>query len=359
MEEITSDEVLDLAYDWLCRSRRNAGHNSDVWVVRGRWQDLKPRVQAELRAGTYRLSPTERYVIDGEAIEVWSALDALVLKAIAIVLGRRWNTELSDRCFHVAGRGGAKAAVREVRDAVQENGHVFRTDVRQYYASIDHDILLAQLRVRVADDLVMGILEQYVRRTIYDGGLYTDVECGIPLGCSLSPLMGAVYLDELDRAMEQCGLFYARFMDDWVVMAPGRWKLRKAIRTVNMIMNRLRVEQHPDKTFIGRVSRGFDFLGYHFEPGNLGVAEKTIRKFVSRASRLYERATKKDHSGSSPVVPPVVADYVKRWSVWVKAGLDVVVTFPSAWRLASDGDDAIRYLAMPRALRDLRSLALE
>jgi len=69
MDEVASDEVLDLAYDWLCRSRKNAGHNSDVWVVRWRWADLKPRVQAELRAGTYRLSPTERYVIDGEAID--------------------------------------------------------------------------------------------------------------------------------------------------------------------------------------------------------------------------------------------------------------------------------------------------
>jgi len=38
MDEVASDEVLDLAYDWLCRSRKNAGHNSDVWVVR--WHRL-------------------------------------------------------------------------------------------------------------------------------------------------------------------------------------------------------------------------------------------------------------------------------------------------------------------------------
>ena len=129
-------------------------------------------------------------------------------------------------------------------------------------------------------------------------------------------------------------------MDDWVVMAPSRWKLRMAIRTVNQIMNRLRVEQHPDKTFIGRVSKGFDFLGYHFEPGNLGVAEKTIRKFVSHACRLYERATKKDQSRAVPMVPSVVTDYVKRWNVWVNAGLNGGVTCPIAWPLVCDGDGA-------------------
>ncbi|MFI5453890.1 MAG: hypothetical protein ACHRXM_00400 [Isosphaerales bacterium] len=51
-------------------------------------------------------------------------------------------------------------------------------------------------------------------------------------------------------------------MDDWVILAPTRWKLRAAIRLVNQTLAELKVEQHPDKPFIGRVSRGFDFLGY-------------------------------------------------------------------------------------------------
>ncbi len=52
-------------------------------------------------------------------------------------------------------------------------------------------------------------------------------------GCPLSPLMGALYLKPVDDAMAESGLFYARFMDDWVVLAPTRWKLRAAIRRVN------------------------------------------------------------------------------------------------------------------------------
>jgi Reverse transcriptase (RNA-dependent DNA polymerase) len=105
-----------------------------------------------------------------------------------------------------------------------------------------------------------------VRRTIYDGGLYEDVERGISLGCPLSPLMGALYLKLLDERVEATGLAYARFMDDWVILAPTRWKLREAIRLVNQTLAELHVEQHPDKTFIGRISRGFDFLGYAFQP---------------------------------------------------------------------------------------------
>jgi hypothetical protein len=37
-----------------------------------------------------------------------------------------------------------------------------------------------------------------------------------------------------------------------------------------------------DKTFIGRIEWGFDFLGCHFSPEGLAVAEKTIEKFLAR-----------------------------------------------------------------------------
>ncbi len=60
--------------------------------------------------------------------------------------------------------------------------------------------------------------------------------------------MGALYLTALDERMAQTGLFYARFMDDWVILAPTRWKLRKAVQIVNRTLNELRVEKHPDKT---------------------------------------------------------------------------------------------------------------
>jgi len=97
------------------------------------------------------------------------------------------------------------------------------------------------------------LLWGYLRRTVYNGGIYRDITRGISLGCSLSPLMGALYLQPLDERMERLGVFYARFMDDWVVLAPTRWKLRAAIREVNEVMAECKVKQHPTKTYIGRI----------------------------------------------------------------------------------------------------------
>lgn len=304
MDEVVSDEVLDLAYRWLCERRKGYHHNADVWAVRCKWADVKPRLKSQLLAGTYRLGIVERIQTREKMVELWPALDALVLKAVAIVLSRRLDPAISRTCYHSAGHGGAKTAVRDVAEHLWENTFVFRSDVKSYYASINHEILFAQLREHIDDPRLLDLLWQYMRRTIYDGGHYEDVTVGIPLGCPLSPLMGALYLKPIDDAMAETGLFYARFMDDWIVLAPTRWKLRSAIRSVNEQLAALKVEQHPDKTFIGRIERGFDFLGYRFRSvGLTGVAQQTVERFVERATRLHEQ-------GKDAVR---IGEYARRW----------------------------------------------
>jgi RNA-directed DNA polymerase len=318
IEHMTSDEVLNLAYAWLCQRRKDSGPNADVWDVRWQWDELRPRVQALLRTGQYRFSPTRRAWLDGEPIEIWSAQDALVLKALAIVLGRALDGRLSQRCFHLTGRGGSKAAVRQTVAAAGENTFVFRSDVKSYYASIRHDILMQEAGRFVDDPIALDLIHQYADRMMCDGGVYTHITKGISLGCPLSPLMAAIFLSRLDEAMEATGLFYARYMDDWVVLAPSRWKLRRAVRVINQILHDLDVEQHPDKTFVGRVEREIDFLGYHFSPEELSVAATTLRQFERRVSRLYEQ----DSTGDR------VRDYVKRFQQWVRSGLyDIDVSF--------------------------------
>jgi len=100
-------------------------------------------------------------------------------------------------------------------------------------------------------------------------------------------------------------------MDDWVILAPTQWKLRAAIRLVNETLAELHVEQHPDKTLIGRISRGFDFLGYGFTPAGLDAAPQTIEKCVERVSQLYEQGADMIHIGA----------YVRRWQRWARSGL--------------------------------------
>ncbi|AOY83342.1 hypothetical protein BJP36_28910 [Moorena producens JHB] len=79
-------------------------------------------------------------------------------------------------------------------------------------------------------------------------------------------------------------------------------------------MAQLNLELHPDKTFIGRISRGFDVLGYWFSPQGLSVAGKTIVRMRELVRRLYEQGAS---SGR-------ILCYLLLWGRWVRSGLDGV-----------------------------------
>jgi RNA-directed DNA polymerase len=96
---------------------------------------------------------------------------------------------------------------------------------------------------------------------------------------------------EFQAQMEKLGVKYFRYMDDILILAPTRWKLRKAIRLLNQIFSELKMEKHPDKTLIGKVERGFYFLGYFLKPDSLTVPEKTFDRFIESIVQLYEQET--------------------------------------------------------------------
>jgi len=97
---------------------------------------------------------------------------------------------------------------------------------------------------------------------------------------------------------------------------PTHARLRAAVRAVNESLSALRLEKHPDKTFIGKIQRGFDFLGYRFGAAVLKLAEATIGKFVEQATWLYEQGRRERGKA------PLLGAYVRRWLGWATGGLD-------------------------------------
>jgi len=99
-----------------------------------------------------------------------------------------------------------------------------------------------------------------------------------------------------------------RYMDDILVLTRTRSPLHRAVRTLNQVFNRLKLVQAPDKTFIGRIARGFEFLGYQFSTQRLPLAAKTLERHAARWHRLYEQQKRK----TAPAGAAVLYAYVMR-----------------------------------------------
>jgi hypothetical protein len=317
IEALVANDLLDQAFGWLCRQRKDWPADTDVWRFRRDWLAEKARLHDELLSGRYEIGLLNRVTLikDGEPgeVDLWPARDAVVMKALTWTLQE--HLPLSSRCMHIKGHGGLKQAVCDVYEALPQHQFVLKTDVKSYYASIDHGLLLDRLSRYIADERVMNLIVRYLRRCAERGGLFWEHRQGISLGCPLSPIIGAFFLAELDEQLDQTGLFWRRYMDDIIVLAPTRWKLRNAVKIVNRVLTSLVLQKHPDKTFIGHIAKGFKFLGYHFCPEGLTVAQETFIRFVVRALRLYEQK-----SGERCASTRLEA-YIQRWVRWVKSGI--------------------------------------
>jgi hypothetical protein len=315
LKELSQSQLYKLfndAFQWLSKQRKKHPPSSDIWNFRRSWNDQIDTILTMFAKGMYQFDIQKKLkLICGETIALWSSQDALIIKVLTGIIQEKLKTSLLKTCYHLKGHGGLKGAVRDVMKELPKYKFFCKTDVHSYYDSIDHYTMLMKLHDYIEDGVIIGYLWQFLNRCVEWGGLYQDKKKGIPRGSSLSSSLGAFYLMELDQKMEKLDVKYIRYMDDILILAPTRWKLRKAVRVLNQTFNDLKLEKHPDKTLIGRTERGFDFLGYHFELQELSVADITIERFKERISRLYEQGADISRIGQ----------YVLKWVQWTHTGI--------------------------------------
>lgn len=162
-------------------------------------------------------------------VEVFDCQVQWILKLLTKVLNVWMVTVLSTRCFHQW--GGSKMMLRELHTWSKPGDFVYKTDVYSYYSSLNHDILLNQLKALDWPHHLLKILYAYCKRTVLRRGPSIHCTSGIPKGGSLSPALGALYLTPLDYAMERWvargDCFYARFQDDIILSSRKRHTLRR------------------------------------------------------------------------------------------------------------------------------------
>ncbi|WP_133130008.1 reverse transcriptase/maturase family protein [Legionella yabuuchiae] len=284
--------IIERAYQWLCKAHSHRGISSDCWHVRHHKNELLPELCESLVRMDYQFSPRTQYRMPNETLSLYSSQDSLILKAMSLILSDILKSSLllSPHCYHLKGNGGLKKAVNHTKENLQSYRFVFKSDIKGYYEHINHRVLHEDLVSLIEDNPLTSLIMQSLKVPSTWGGLYYDHDKGLPKGSPLSPLLGGIALHRLDCAMTQIkGVFYARFMDDWVVLCKTRHQLKKVIRRTYQILDELQLTLHPDKTYIGTIEKGFDFLGYHFSPKQLTLAKVTLDKAIAKLRQLFEQ----------------------------------------------------------------------
>ncbi len=310
------------AWQWLCRRRKKAPAGADIWHLRFHREQILPGLIRAAESGTYRLSPVQvvRRRHGQESLLQWCARDALVLKWVSLqAVGR---LPFSPRCTHTAGHRGGRDGLQAITRCLQEGyTFVYRTDIRGYYRHIRKAELYSLVKAAVADPALCAIVKQFVYYSVEDGGEFHTPETGISRGCALSPLPGASFLWYVDGGFErEEGMFYVRYMDDFLFLSQRCWPVRRAIARLHRYFDDTGFTCHPDKTKVGRTTKGFDWLGVWFdERGPAGIAPRAQENHRTRCLRLEEQARR--CGLPEEAVRARVQQYEARWRIWARSQL--------------------------------------
>jgi RNA-directed DNA polymerase len=227
------------------------------------------------------------------------------------VLEPIFEREFADHSYGFRPGRGCKDALRRVDGLVKE-GYRYTVDVdlKSYFDTIPHDRLMGEVRKRVADSRVLGLIEAYLTASILDGLEAWNPVKGAPQGAVLSPLLSNLYLNGLDHMVANRGYEMTRYADDLVIQCRTASEAQEALAVVREWVEAHGLTLHPTKTKVVDVEvEGFDFLGYHFEKRHKWPRKKSLDKF-----RDALRAKTRRNDGRS--LETIIADVNKTLRGW-------------------------------------------
>lgn len=246
----------------------------------------------ELAKKTYRLGKYKSFTIydpKKRLIEALPYKDRVVLMCFCrqVLEPRLEKRLIYDNAASRIGKGTAFAIGRLhsfMRKLYINSGHngayFLKCDIAKYFQNIDHQILLEKLcRCGFSAD-EMWFLEMLID---------SHQAKGVPLGNQTSQWFALLYLDEVDRLIKERlrVRYYIRYMDDFVLLSEDKFFLQKCLAEIKRVCEENLGLRLNDKTQIGKLKNGLDFLGFNHKLTASGKIEKKVRASAKRRRRRY------------------------------------------------------------------------
>ena len=256
------------------------------------------RLHEELQTRSYQPGAYHTFLIYEPKQRQISAApyrDRVVHHALAAVLESVFEPAFVTDSYACRKGKGTHAAVDRAQQYARRFRYVLKTDVRKFFPSVDHGILISLIERKIKDPNVMWLVNLIVdasneQEPVLDwfpgDDLFDPAERrrGLPIGNQTSQFFANAYLNPLDhfiRESLQAG-GYVRYADDMLVFSDDKRELALWRTQITEFLYSLRLKLHPRKSEIFPVACGIPFLGYRVFPTHRQVSKSNVRRFRRR-----------------------------------------------------------------------------
>lgn len=215
-----------------------------------------------------------------------SVEDRIVHHAVFRVLYSIFENKFVFDSFASRTNKGTHAAIKRFESfAVKLSQNYTKTvwalkcDIRKFFDSIDHEILLKILMSEIQCDKTNSLLANII------GSFESDFRKGIPLGNLTSQLFANVYMDYFDQFVKsKLRLkYYVRYMDDFVILSENKESLTAVLAVIRRwLKEHLALELHDRKVSFKKWHSGIDFLGYVSFPFHRVLRTRTKKRIFHK-----------------------------------------------------------------------------
>jgi RNA-directed DNA polymerase len=337
-DKVCRQDILQEAWQRVKSKKGAAGvDHVDIDAIHDYGEDrFLNELEQELRSREYRTALVRRVHIPKPGqpgktrpLGIPTVKDRVVQMAVKLVIEPLFEADFMPCSFGFRPKKTPRMALSAIAQSVKDGySHVVDVDLKSYFDTISHELLVELVERRVGDVQVLRLIRAWLKAGVMEEGKVTHPDRGSPQGGVISPTLSNIFLHEVDRqwcrgdGVALGNVRLVRYADDMVLLARTEQQARVAWEQLQAQFAALQLVVNQEKSRLTTLAEGFAFLGFEFRkaPGRMLLMWPRDKACRNIRQRVREAVRSIPSNGQVGVVIQKLNPILNGWCTYFRVG---------------------------------------